>query len=53
MKVEEDQDSIGRVVNSVIINAPRSLDEAVLGKAMLSIPATKRFEIGTGIDKTK
>ncbi|KAK3673737.1 bifunctional chorismate synthase/riboflavin reductase [NAD(P)H] aro2 [Recurvomyces mirabilis] len=49
------QDSIGGVVTCVIRNCPSGLGEpcfdkleAMLGHAMLSIPATKGFEIGSG-----
>ncbi|KAF2801138.1 chorismate synthase-like protein [Melanomma pulvis-pyrius CBS 109.77] len=49
------QDSIGGTVTCVIRNCPSGLGEpcfdkleATLGHAMLSIPATKGFEIGSG-----
>lgn len=48
-------DSVGGKVSCVIRNCPRGLGEpvfnkleALLAKAMLSIPATKGFEIGSG-----
>jgi chorismate synthase len=50
-------DSIGGTVTCVIKNAPSGLGEpcfdkleAMLAHAMLSIPATKGFEIGSGFD---
>jgi len=52
---KERQDSIGGTITCVIRNAPPGLGEpcfdkleAVLAHAMLSIPATKGFEIGSG-----
>eukprot|EP00644_Phytophthora_capsici_P007307 jgi/Phyca11/112512/e_gw1.22.37.1 len=57
MKVDED--STGGVVTCVIRNAPVGLGEpcfdkmqAVLAHAMMSIPATKGFEIGSGFSGT-
>jgi chorismate synthase len=54
-KVREAKDSIGGVVTCVCRNVPAGLGEPVFGKAeallaqaMLSIPATKGFEIGSG-----
>lgn len=51
------EDSIGGVVECVIKNCPPGLGEPVyekleasLAKAMLSIPAVKGFEIGSGFD---
>lgn len=53
------QDSLGGVVECVIRNAPPGLGapvfdriEADLGKAMLSLPASKGFEIGSGFAGT-
>ena len=53
--VRQQGDSIGGVIRGVIKNVPVGLGEPVfdklsadLGKAMLSIPATKGFEIGSG-----
>lgn len=53
-------DSIGGTVTCVIRNAPIGLGEpcfdkmeASLGKAMLSIPSTKAFEIGSGFAGTE
>jgi len=55
-----DSDSIGGVVTCVIRNVPAGLGEPVfdrleakLAQAMLSIPATKGFEIGSGFEGTK
>ena len=60
MSAKDDCDSIGGIVTCVIRNTPQSLGEpcfdkfeAELGKAMLSIPATKGFEIGSGFAGTK
>ena len=54
-KYRDAQDSIGGTVTCVIRNAPIGLGEpvfdkleATLGHAMMSIPATKGFEIGSG-----
>jgi chorismate synthase len=56
-KTRSEGDSIGGVILGVIRNAPIGLGEPVfdklsadLGKAMLSIPAVKGFEIGSGFD---
>jgi chorismate synthase len=55
MALREEGDSIGGVLNAVVRNAPVGLGEPVfdkleakLAQAMLSIPATKGFEIGSG-----
>lgn len=55
IRAKEAQDSIGGTVVCVIRNVPAGLGEPVfdkfeaeLGHAMLSIPATKGFEIGSG-----
>lgn len=60
MKTKSECDSIGGTVSCIIKNCPRSLGEpcfdkfeAELAKAMLSIPATKGFEIGSGFEGTK
>ena len=60
MKIKSECDSIGGTVSCIIRNCPRSLGEpcfdkfeAELAKAMLSIPATKGFEIGSGFEGTK
>jgi chorismate synthase len=54
-RVKAAQDSVGGVITCVCRNAPAGLGEPVFGKAeallaqaMLSIPATKGFEIGSG-----
>lgn len=55
----EDGNSLGGVIRCVILNVPAGLGEPVfdkisarLGLAMLSIPATKGFEIGSGFSGT-
>lgn len=52
------KDSIGGIITCVIKNVPQGLGEpcfdkieALLAHAMLSIPATKGFEIGSGYKK--
>jgi chorismate synthase len=59
-RLKQEGDSIGGVIRGVIKNAPVGLGEPVfdklsadLGKAMLSIPAVKGFEIGSGFEGTK
>jgi chorismate synthase len=54
-KIRSQGDSVGGVVECVIRNCPAGLGEPVfdrleadLAKAMLSLPATKGFEIGSG-----
>lgn len=54
-KIIEEKNSIGGIVNCVVINPPKNLGEpcfdkfeALLAHAMLSIPASKAFEIGKG-----
>jgi chorismate synthase len=56
----EEKDSIGGVVTVVCRNVPAGLGEpcfdkleALLAHAMLSIPATKGFEVGSGFSGTK
>ncbi|KAG0167085.1 hypothetical protein DFQ28_006687 [Apophysomyces sp. BC1034] len=56
----EEKDSVGGTVTCVIRNCPVGLGEpcfdkleAVLAHAMLSIPATKGFEFGSGFNGTK
>jgi len=56
----DDQDSLGGVVTCVCRNVPVGLGEPVfdkieaqLARAMLSIPATKGFEIGSGFAGTR
>ncbi|KAK7688089.1 hypothetical protein QCA50_008459 [Cerrena zonata] len=60
IKAKESQDSIGGTVTCVIRNVPSGLGEPVFDKleaklahAMLSIPATKAFEIGSGFRGTE
>ncbi|MCC6354424.1 MAG: chorismate synthase [Verrucomicrobiae bacterium] len=55
-----DGDSLGGIVECVIRGAPAGLGEPVfdrfeadLAKAMLSLPATKGFEIGSGFEGTR
>lgn len=59
-KTRADGDSLGGVVECVIRNAPVGLGEPVfdkleadLAKGMLSLPATKGFEIGSGFSATR
>jgi chorismate synthase len=60
LEAKADNDSIGGIVTCVCRNVPAALGEpcfdkleAMLAHAMLSIPATKGFEIGSGFDGTK
>ncbi|KAI8909698.1 chorismate synthase [Gorgonomyces haynaldii] len=60
LKAKEDKNSIGGCVVCVIRNLPSGLGEpsfdkfeAKLAHAMLSIPATKSFEIGSGLAATR
>jgi chorismate synthase len=57
---KEDKDSLGGIVSCVCRNVPAGLGEPVfdkmearLAQAMLSIPATKGFEIGSGFGGTQ
>ena len=59
-KVRNEGDSVGGVIFGVIRNVPAGLGEPVfdklsadLGKAILSIPAVKGFEIGSGFEGVK
>ena len=59
-QVRSDGDSVGGVLEGVIRGAPPGLGEPVfdkleadLAKAMLSLPATKGFEVGSGFAGTK
>lgn len=59
-KVRDEGDSIGGVIRGIIKNVPIGLGDPVfdklsadLGKAMLSIPAVKGFEIGSGFEGAK
>jgi len=58
-KTGEEGDSLGGVIRCILRNVPVGLGEPVfdrlsakLGQAMLSIPATKGFEIGSGFSGT-
>jgi len=60
LRTKKEGDSIGGVVECVVKNCPVGLGEPVfdkleaeLAKAMLSIPATKGFEIGSGFASAK
>jgi chorismate synthase len=59
-KTRADGDSLGGVIECVVRNAPVGLGEPVfdkleadLAKAMLSLPATKGFEVGSGFSATR
>jgi len=59
-KTRSSGDSLGGVIECVVRNAPPGLGEPVfdkleadLAKAMLSLPATKGFEIGSGFSATR
>jgi len=59
-EVREQGDSLGGVIECVVRDAPAGLGEPVfdkleadLAKAMLSLPATKGFEIGSGFSATR
>jgi chorismate synthase len=58
-KIRSEGNSVGGVIECVIRNCPAGLGEPIfdkleadLAKAMLSIPATKGFEIGSGFSGT-
>ncbi len=58
-KVRAEGNSVGGVVECVIRNCPAGIGEPVfdkleaeLAKAMMSLPATKGFEVGSGFDGT-
>ncbi|EIM83329.1 chorismate synthase [Stereum hirsutum FP-91666 SS1] len=60
IRAKDSSDSIGGTVTCIIRNAPTGLGEPVFDKfeaklahAMLSIPATKAFEIGSGFRGTE
>lgn len=60
LRAKESNDSIGGTVTCVVRGVPAGLGEpvfdkleAVLAHAMLSIPATKAFEIGSGFRGTE
>ena len=55
LRVQRDGDSLGGIIEAVVENCPAGLGEPVfdkleadLAKALLSIPAVKGFEIGSG-----
>lgn len=57
LKLKEKGDSVGGIVKCIIKNCPKGLGEpvfdkleAMLAHAIMSIPATKGFEIGSGFD---
>jgi chorismate synthase len=59
-KIREEGDSVGGVIECVVRGIPPGLGEPVfdkleadLAKAMLSIPATKGFQIGSGFAATR
>jgi chorismate synthase len=60
MAAKDDQDSLGGIISCVCRHVPAGLGEPVfdkiearLAQAMLSIPATKGFEIGSGFEGTR
>lgn len=60
MAAKEDKDSLGGIITCVCRHVPAGLGEPVfdkmeacLAQAMLSIPATKGFEIGSGFEGTR
>ena len=60
MKAKEGKDSLGGIISCVCRNVPAGLGEPVfdkmearLAQAMMSIPATKGFEIGSGFAGTR
>jgi len=59
-RLKQEGDSVGGVIRGIVKNVPPGLGEPVfdklsadLGKAMLSIPAVKGFEIGSGFEGAK
>lgn len=59
-QIRDEGDSLGGVIECVVRHAPAGLGEPVfdkleadLAKAMLSLPATKGFEIGSGFAATR
>lgn len=59
-RLKQEGDSVGGIIKGIIKNVPIGLGEPVfdklsadLGKAMLSIPAVKGFEIGSGFEGAK
>jgi chorismate synthase len=60
LAAKEDKDSLGGIISCICRNVPAGLGEPVfdkmearLAQAMLSIPATKGFEIGSGFGGTR
>ena len=60
VRAKDEKDSVGGIVSCVCRNVPAGLGEpvfdkmeAMLARAMLSIPATKGFEIGSGFAGTR
>ncbi|AFZ54605.1 chorismate synthase [Cyanobacterium aponinum] len=58
-QIRREKDSLGGVVECVVRNVPKGLGEPVfdkleadLAKAIMSLPATKGFEIGSGFEGT-
>jgi chorismate synthase len=58
-QIRQEADSLGGVVECVVRNLPKGLGEPVfdkleadLAKAVMSLPASKGFEIGSGFDGT-
>ena len=59
LATKEAGDTVGGIIRCAIINPPLGIGspvfdklEADLGKAMLSLPASKGFDIGSGFDGT-
>lgn len=59
-KVRSQGDSVGGIIECVVKNCPAGLGEPVfdrleadLAKGMLSLPATKGFEVGSGFEGTR
>lgn len=59
-KAIEDKDSLGGIIEVYIENLPKGLGEPIFGKleallahAMLTLPATKGFEIGSGFSSSR
>ncbi len=57
--IKKDNDSIGGVIECIVRNSPKGLGEPVfdkleadLAKAVMSLPASKGFEIGSGFQGT-
>jgi chorismate synthase len=60
LRVKKEGDSLGGIVEAVVLNCPAGLGdpvfdklEADLAKALLSIPAVKGFEIGSGFSAAR